>query len=93
MIKKDAPTGVAEGGVNHNEGLCTAFRALADLLRAKGDDLPGNTRCNALSDMEAKLQCCAKHLVFVDMTQVATAFLQLMQVTRWQAFWQHTLRQ
>ena len=37
VIKKDAPTGVAEGGVNHNEGLCTAFRALADLLRAKGN--------------------------------------------------------
>jgi hypothetical protein len=36
MIKKAAPTGVAEGGVNHNEALCTALKALADVFEAKG---------------------------------------------------------
>ena len=90
MIKKDAPVGVAEGGVNHNEGLCTAFRALADLLRARGDDLPGITCCNAVTDMVSVAQTS---LVVMDMIQVATALLQLMQVTRWQVFWQHTLGQ
>lgn len=64
MIKKDAPTGVAEGGVNHNAGLCTAFRALADVLRAKGDDPPGNTRYDTILDMGAKLQCCTNFTCF-----------------------------
>ncbi|DBA94786.1 TPA: hypothetical protein ACH3X1_002331 [Trebouxia sp. C0004] len=36
VIKKAAPTGVAEGGVNHNEALCTALKALADVFEAKG---------------------------------------------------------
>ncbi|KAA6429316.1 hypothetical protein WJX79_008683 [Trebouxia sp. C0005] len=36
VVKKAAPTGVAEGGVNHNEALCTALKALADVYEAKG---------------------------------------------------------
>lgn len=36
VVKKAAPTGVAEGGVNHNEALCAAFRALAEIHDAKG---------------------------------------------------------
>ena len=36
VIKKAAPSGVAEGGVNHNEALCTALKALADVFEAKG---------------------------------------------------------
>lgn len=36
-IKKEAATGVQEGGINHNEEMCAAFTALAELLKAKGD--------------------------------------------------------
>lgn len=36
-IKKEVPTGVQEGGVNHNEEMCMAFEALAEILKAKGD--------------------------------------------------------
>ena len=36
-VKKAVPTGVAEGGVNHNEAMCAAFLALADVHDAKGD--------------------------------------------------------
>jgi len=39
VVKKAAPTGVAEGGVNRNEALCAAFRALADVHDAKGHAL------------------------------------------------------
>ena len=36
VVKKAAPTAPVEGGVNHNEELCAAFRALADLHDARG---------------------------------------------------------
>ena len=57
MIKKEAPTGVPEGGVNHNEGLCLAFRALANLLEAKGDCHAGNKHWRAVWTWVSRFYC------------------------------------